>query len=1073
MIKCLFSLLFITTSFLGGFCNAPTTKNYSGAYWIRGMTTDNDNVWVASYGGLQKFNISNKSMTYYDCGNSGIFSNSVECIYEDSLRNIYLGLRYDGLSIFDGVNWQYIDSFITGEKIEGITKIAPDRNSGLYLAAYISIPGSIRNVLAHYENGQISMLLPWPQFGTYGLTSTPDGDVWSGSANGLTRFDGQTVTVYDSSNSDFPLNVINVFGSDDSGRVWLHINSVLGRICTFDGVNVVFYPDSITRDAANCQSMYENPYNHHLYFYSANCNGLTEFDGVNWIYTPNVSGTNDLIAVCFDQANNFYSCMNYGHDCTLKVDNGGSISKYSLNQYDFYNYHCESVKVGNGNKKYFSIGGELIESDGLTTHILNTPSDLGSAVNAKLYKDHLDRIWIIDDYIDVGQTLNVAIYDGSHWEVVPIIAAFCAEDNLGRMWFTGTGLFMFDGGTIQDIGSTIPGWPASANLRSITVDNSNNVWFSDYSSLKKYNGINLQSFDFNNSPVPESVGQLGTDAFGNVWTNTSNGFCKWSGSSWTVYDSTYFGGRRNGFFTMTSDRLGRTWFGSTLGLVHFDGSTFTIYDKYTSRFGNSIIHDLDFDEYNNVWIAPYFNGVSVFNSSGLSSLTMLEKKPTAIIGSAFYDANQNGVRDSLEFPFMYQPVSIYPDSIVHFTNAEGQYRFDVDEGYCEVSADPMHNWFLTTDSSVFHLAVDTADLCCYDFGLNSLIVNEAIDIDLSSTSSRCFFPNTYIIHLENTGTVAFNTIIVFKPDTACQLNSFVPPPYYQSTDSIVWKVNNLLPFMSLTFSATGTNTTVLGDTLFSTVDVYNTANNVLLSGDTLIQIITCSFDPNDKACQPLGIDTAHFTLMDEWLEYTIRFENSGTDTAFNIVVRDTLSSHLDPSTFRMISSDKQVEASVNPGGALQFVFPDVNLPYLSIDTLGSQGFVKYKVKAFATTPDPTRVTNEAHIFFDFNPAIITNTTWNTLTRTLPTIGINEVQASQSMRVYPNPFSGSAKVVIAEKIGGPYIATLLDVTGKTIEKWTIADNEFSFDSDNKYHGIFILELRNKSGVVIGHTKLVIL
>ncbi len=1072
MIRYLLSFLFIAAFYLEGICIAPTTCNYSGAVSVSGMTIDNDNIWIASWGGLKKFNISNQSMTHYDCSNSGLLSNVIECIYEDSLRNIYLGLKSDGLAIFDGTNWKYIDTLVTGEKITGISYMAPDRNGGLYLLAGYSLgSGSIGYPLTHYQNGQISKVTSVTQFGSYRLTSTPDGDLWSGSTMGLYRFDGQTVTVYDTSNSDFPLNAMSVLGSDDSGRVWLHINSVLGRICTFDGVNVVFYPDNITRDAANSQRMYENPNNHHLYFYSANCNGLTEFDGVNWNYTPNVSGTNDLVAVCFDQSNKFYSCINYGHKSTLKIDDGGSISGFSLNRFDIPSNYTLSVKVANGNKKYFSMYNEIIECDGLTTRILNTPGDLGATVDADLYTDHLNRLWVIDDDIDPGQNFNVAYYDGSNWVTVPVFADFCAEDNSGRMWFTGGSVYVYEGGSIQNIGATFPGFPPSHG--PITIDHSMNIWFSDYNRLYRYDGTNMQAFTFTNSPVAQSVGSLGTDVYGNVWTNSANGFCKWDGSSWTVYDSTYFGNKQNVFYRMTCDRSGEIWFGSYLGLTHFDGSLFTIYDKYTGKFGDNFIRDLDFDEFNNVWVATGDNSFSVFNRTGLSAITLLEKKPTAIQGTAFYDLNENGERDSLEYPFLYQPISIYPDSIIHFTNAMGQYRFDVDTGSYEVLAEPLHNYTLTTDSSLYHLAVDTTDLCCYDFGLYSLIVNEAIDVDLSSSSNRCFFPNTYLIHLENTGTVAFNTTIVFKPDSGCNLNSFIPTPYYQSNDSIVWKVNNLLPFMSLTFSAIGTNTTLLGDTLFSTVDVYNTANNVLLSGDTLIQIITCSFDPNDKACQPIGIDTAHFTLMDEWLEYTIRFENSGTDTAFNIVVRDTLSSHLDPSTFRIISSDKQVEASVNPGGALQFVFPDVNLPYLSIDTLGSQGYVKYKVKAFATTPDPTRVTNEAHIFFDFNPAIITNTTWNTLTRTLPTIGINEVQASQSMRVYPNPFSGHTSISVSDKLVGPFDMSLLDITGNVLEKWTSITNQFNIDLGYKYHGIFILELRNKSGIVLGHTRLIII
>ncbi len=68
-------------------------------------------------------------------------------------------------------------------------------------------------------------------------------------------------------------------------------------------------------------------------------------------------------------------------------------------------------------------------------------------------------------------------------------------------------------------------------------------------------------------------------------------------------------------------------------------------------------------------------------------------------------------------------------------------------------------------------------------------------------------------------------------------------------------------------------------------------------------VVVCSYDPNDKQVYPAGIGEQHYTLINnDELIYTIRFQNTGNDTAFNIIIADTLSNHLDRSTFRPITS---------------------------------------------------------------------------------------------------------------------------------------------------------------------------
>jgi uncharacterized repeat protein (TIGR01451 family) len=57
--------------------------------------------------------------------------------------------------------------------------------------------------------------------------------------------------------------------------------------------------------------------------------------------------------------------------------------------------------------------------------------------------------------------------------------------------------------------------------------------------------------------------------------------------------------------------------------------------------------------------------------------------------------------------------------------------------------------------------------------------------------------------------------------------------------------------------------------------------------------VTAPYDPNDKTGFPLGVGITHNILRNQDIEYLIRFQNIGTDTAFNVVILDTLTTDLD------------------------------------------------------------------------------------------------------------------------------------------------------------------------------------
>ncbi len=139
-----------------------------------------------------------------------------------------------------------------------------------------------------------------------------------------------------------------------------------------------------------------------------------------------------------------------------------------------------------------------------------------------------------------------------------------------------------------------------------------------------------------------------------------------------------------------------------------------------------------------------------------------------------------------------------------------------------------------------------------------------------------------------------------------------------------------------------------------------------------------SFDPNDKQAQPIGIQAQHFIDENGEIDYTIRFQNTGTDTAFSVVIKDTLTSFLDIESFRTGASSHRYELEVLNNNVLKFTFPNINLVDSFRNNLLSQGFIKFTIRVKSGSPFGSRIENRAAIFFDFNAPVITNQTFHTL-----------------------------------------------------------------------------------------------
>lgn len=205
--------------------------------------------------------------------------------------------------------------------------------------------------------------------------------------------------------------------------------------------------------------------------------------------------------------------------------------------------------------------------------------------------------------------------------------------------------------------------------------------------------------------------------------------------------------------------------------------------------------------------------------------------------------------------------------------------------------------------------------------------------------------------------------------------------------------------MSYGFPCTFAGNTPAGTYFFFSVVVSAQGEqDFVFNQSSFVATVLNSYDPNDKQCQ---LPTFIQPDVQENLQFTVRFQNDGNYPALNVVVRDTISTNLDLSTFRFIGSKHPVSYSLDPvSREVVFRFSGIQL-LPSVDSLeGSQGYFTYEIEELANLTLNSEIQNTAYIYFDFNPAIITNTTLNINGY----VGLS-TQTKGLIELYPNPSIG--------------------------------------------------------------------
>jgi uncharacterized repeat protein (TIGR01451 family) len=235
--------------------------------------------------------------------------------------------------------------------------------------------------------------------------------------------------------------------------------------------------------------------------------------------------------------------------------------------------------------------------------------------------------------------------------------------------------------------------------------------------------------------------------------------------------------------------------------------------------------------------------------------------------------------------------------------------------------------------------------------------------------------------------------------------------------------------------------------------------------DIFCGVVRGSYDPNDKTGIPNGVGPDHDILPGHALQYLIRFQNTGTDTAFNIVITDTLCAELNLATVVSGASSDSYTFQIKPGRVLEWTFANIMLPDSNVNEPLSHGHVLFSVNQTPNLPLGTRIENSAAIYFDFNAPIITNTYFHTLNvyNASPITAVRSILIPElAINLYPNPNQGW--FYLEQKTGKKLEIIVTDNLGRVVLTKQSADLLTEITISELQTGIYYVQINDGTTAV---------
>lgn len=462
------------------------------------------------------------------------------------------------------------------------------------------------------------------------------------------------------------------------------------------------------------------------------------------------------------------------------------------------------------------------------------------------------------------------------------------------------------------------------------------------------------------------------------------------------------------------------------------------------------------------------------NITSLLPTTMVNSYCSFTPGGTFYtiqgntkvDINNNGC-DPNDPNKAFQKFTIAGGGITGsiIANTSGNYSIPVQAGSHTVTPVLENPTYFNISPASFtanfpqQISPVTQNFCITPNGIH----NDLETVIIPVTAASPGFESKYKIIYKNKGTAPQSGNIVFNfNNNLVNYLSATTSPSSQSTGMLNWNFTNLLPFETKEITVTlklntPTQTPPVngGDILHYTAQINGATDETPADNSfTLNQTVVNSFDPNDKTC--LEGTSITQTQVGDYVHYLIRFENTGTANAQNIVVKDEIDiNKFDISSLVALNGSHNFVTKISSPNIVEFIFENIQLPFNNVD---NDGYVSFKIKTKSTLNLGDSFSNTAKIYFDYNSPIVTNTYTTSVQNVLATAETNK--ENNTISIYPNPVKDVLNIRFKQEI---IKAEIYDVSGRIISSLSVTGNSIPVSELSK--GNYILKAFTKDNVIV--------
>ena len=429
-----------------------------------------------------------------------------------------------------------------------------------------------------------------------------------------------------------------------------------------------------------------------------------------------------------------------------------------------------------------------------------------------------------------------------------------------------------------------------------------------------------------------------------------------------------------------------------------------------------------------------------------------------INGTAHFDADSNGcsVLDSGYANFKVA-ISNGTTTLTTLTNTGSFYETYVPAGNYTITPQIENSsYFTVTPVSATVDFPTQASPFAQDFCVTANGIFHDLEVAIVPIGvARPGFDASYKIQYKNKGTQTENANLVFNyNDLVMDYLTASTNPTSQNTGALNWNLGTLQPFQTGSITVnfnlnTPTESPALngGDVLPFSSTINGLFTDETPSDNTFIlnQTVVNSYDPNDKTClEGIVVDQ---NKIGDYLHYQIRFENTGTYPAQNIVVRDTIdATKFDISTLEMVNASHNCKTKITDD-KVEFIFENINLPF---DDATNDGYIVFKIKTKSTLTVGESVSNTASIYFDYNFPIVTNTA----TSAFQNLSNEDFSSENKVLLYPNPVKNTLFLTSKNNIDSIII---YDIQGRKIQDNIVNSNELRLDTNGLIKGCYFIEI----------------